>query len=89
VRRHGCGPAYCWGWNLYGQLGDGTTINRLTPVRVVRAARVMHLLKGKGGFMQAFRVVLVFAGLVAVPPVSRRRKPFASATACPSAERLK
>ncbi|MBU6336175.1 MAG: hypothetical protein KGS47_17430, partial [Chloroflexi bacterium] len=26
------GQVLCWGWNLYGQLGDGTTTNRLAPV---------------------------------------------------------
>ena len=37
---HVCGIAtdqvtYCWGSNAYGQLGDGTTIERYTPVAVM------------------------------------------------------
>jgi len=37
---HTCGITtenriYCWGYNILGQLGDGTLTNRSTPVKVV------------------------------------------------------
>lgn len=28
------GTLWAWGWNEYGQLGDGSTTNRNTPVQV-------------------------------------------------------
>jgi alpha-tubulin suppressor-like RCC1 family protein len=37
--RHACaitvaGSAWCWGWNKFGQLGDGSASNRSTPVQL-------------------------------------------------------
>ena len=28
------GQLYCWGWNFYGQIGDGTTTNKHSPTRI-------------------------------------------------------
>jgi alpha-tubulin suppressor-like RCC1 family protein len=51
--RHTCGlsypdrRAYCWGSNAYGQLGDGTTTNRLTPVAVMGGRQFRHVSAGE------------------------------------------
>ena len=33
--RTASGDVWCWGWNLSGEVGDGTTTTRYAPVRVV------------------------------------------------------
>ncbi len=33
------GDLYCWGYNRYGQVGNGTTENQLTPVKVLSGVK--------------------------------------------------
>lgn len=40
------GVAYCWGLNDYGQLGDGTPVNRSTPTRVSGTLRFRRITTG-------------------------------------------
>lgn len=49
----GDGSAWAWGWNGYGQLGDGTTVERHTPVRV---AGVTGLVEVAGGALHTVGV---------------------------------
>lgn len=35
--------AYCWGYNTYGELGDGTTTNRDLPTRVVTTQKFIAI----------------------------------------------
>jgi alpha-tubulin suppressor-like RCC1 family protein len=42
------GTAYCWGYNKFGQLGDSTTTDRSSPVRVVGGHAFAALSVGDG-----------------------------------------
>jgi alpha-tubulin suppressor-like RCC1 family protein len=50
------GTAYCWGWNINGQLGDGTEVDRPTPVAVGGGLMFESLVTG------AFRTCGLVAG---------------------------
>jgi alpha-tubulin suppressor-like RCC1 family protein len=40
------GTLWAWGWNAYGQLGDGSTVQRSTPVRVTSLTDVVAVAAG-------------------------------------------
>jgi alpha-tubulin suppressor-like RCC1 family protein len=44
----GNGTVKCWGYNGNGELGDGSTTNRSTPVTVVGLANVVAIASGSG-----------------------------------------
>lgn len=40
------GTVHSWGWNAYGQLGDGSSTERLTPVEVSGLTGVIAINSG-------------------------------------------
>jgi len=46
VALKGDGTVWAWGWNGYGQLGDGTTVSHATPTRVVGLSGVTAIAAG-------------------------------------------
>jgi len=49
------GTVWAWGYNYYGQLGDGTTTQRLTPVQVSGLNGVIAIAAGGQYFTLALK----------------------------------
>jgi alpha-tubulin suppressor-like RCC1 family protein len=51
ANQHACAititnQAWCWGYNHHGEVGDGTTITRLVPVRAAQGFAFLHIEAG-------------------------------------------
>jgi alpha-tubulin suppressor-like RCC1 family protein len=55
------GTVWAWGWNMYGQLGDGTTVDRNTPVQVQNLNGVTAVARGTSHSLALRNDGLVFA----------------------------
>jgi len=42
------GLLWSWGWNAYSQLGDGTTTDQHSPVRVINLDNAVQVSAGQG-----------------------------------------
>lgn len=51
------GTVWCWGYNGYGQLGDGTTVNKSIPVQIAGISTAVSLY-GSGGQYGSFYAIL-------------------------------
>jgi cysteine-rich repeat protein len=55
----GTGEVYCWGRNNYGQIGDGTTVNRSVPTAVVDLAAPAVDVACEGDYNDAFTCAIL------------------------------